>query len=80
MLAYTERAGKRIGELGDLAPQGERRERDAGERQAAHALAAQPPSDARTDAWRTEMDPVERAEFEDVAGGLLAELGYDVPS
>jgi hypothetical protein len=26
------------------------------------------------------MDPAERAEFEGVAGGLLAELGYDVPS
>jgi hypothetical protein len=80
MLAHQERAGARIRELGDLAEDGERRGRDAGERQAAHALAARPPSAARTGVWRTEMDPAERAEFEAVAGRLLAELGYDVPS
>ena len=80
MLAHHERAGARVAELGDLAPDGRRQGRDAGERQASHALAAQPPSGARTEAWRTEMDAGERAEFEHVAGGLLAELGYDVPS
>ena len=80
MLAHHERAGDRIAELGDLAAEGRKQGRDAGERQASHALAAQPPSDARTEAWRAEMDPAERAEFEHVAGGLLAELGYDVPS
>ena len=80
MLAHHERAGERISELGDLAAEGERRGRDAGERQASHALAAKPPSAVRTGVWRTEMDPAERAEFEHVAGGLLAELGYDVPS
>ncbi len=80
MLAHHERAGERIAELGDLAAEGERRGREAGERQASHALAARPPSGARTEVWRTEMDPAERAEFEGVAGGLLAELGYDVPS
>ena len=80
MLSYHERAGERLAQLGDLAAQGTRQERDSGERQAAHALAAKPPSEARTEVWRTEMPDAERAEFEDVAGGLLAELGYDVPS
>jgi hypothetical protein len=80
MLAHQERAGERIAELGDLAADGARTERDAGERQASHALAAQAPIAGRTEAWRTEMDPAERADFEEVAGGLLAELGYDVPS
>jgi hypothetical protein len=80
MLTHHERAGGRISELGDLAAEGERRGRDAGERQAAHALAARPPSGARTEVWRAEMDPADRAEFDAVAGGLLAELGYDVPS
>jgi hypothetical protein len=80
MLAYHERASERISELGDLAATGGSRGREAGERQASHALAAQPPSGARTEVWRTEMEPAERAEFEAAAGGLLAELGYDVPS
>jgi hypothetical protein len=80
MLAHHQRAGERISELGDLDAEGVRRGRDAGERQAAHALAAKPPSGARTEVWRTEMGAAERAEFEAVAGGLLAELGYDVPS
>lgn len=80
MLDYHERAAERIGELGDLGPEGERRERDRGERQAAHSLAAAPPTSARTEAWRSEMDPSDRAAFDAVAGGLLAELGYDVPS
>jgi hypothetical protein len=80
MLEHHERAGERIAELGDLAAEGDRRERDAGERRASHALASQPPSDARTGVWRAEMDPADRAEFEHVAGDLLAELGYDVPS
>jgi hypothetical protein len=80
MLAHHERAGERISELGDLAAEGERRGRGAGERQASHALAAKPPSAARTEVWRTEMDDEERVAFEAVAGGLLAELGYDVPS
>ena len=80
MLAHHERAGERISELGDLTAEGERRGREAGERQASHALASEPPSPVRTGVWRTEMDPADRAEFEHVAGGLLAELGYDVPS
>jgi hypothetical protein len=80
MVAHSERAGVRVAELGDLVGEGARKERDASERRAAHALAAQPPSGARTDVWRTGMDSAERAEFEHVAGGLLVELGYDVPS
>jgi len=80
MLAHHERAGERISELGDLAAEGRRAGREAGERQKSHALASQPPSGARTGVWRAEMDPDDRAEFEHVAGDLLAELGYDVPS
>jgi hypothetical protein len=80
MLRHEEAAGERISELGDLAAEGGRRARESGERQAAHALAAQAPRQARTEVWRTEMDAAERAEFEAVAGGLLAELGYDLPS
>jgi hypothetical protein len=80
MLAYHERAGERLAELGDLPAEGGRRERRGAERQASHALAAGPPTSARTGVWREEMSRADRAEFEAVAGGLLAELGYDVPS
>ncbi len=80
ILAHHESAEERISELGDLAAEGARQGRDAGERQASHALAPKPPSAARIEVWRTEMDAGERSEFEAVAGGLLAELGYDVPS
>jgi hypothetical protein len=80
MLHHHQRADARIGELGDLAAEGERRGRDRDERQTAHALATQPPTGARTEVWRTEMSATNRAAFEAVAGGLLAELGYDVPS
>lgn len=80
MLRYHERAGERLAELGDLGPEGERRERSGAERQAAHSLAAAPPSSARTGAWREGMSTADRERFEAVAGPLLAELGYDVPS
>ena len=81
MLAYHEAAGERIAELGDLAAaRRAARARPQAERQAAHALAAKPPTAARTEVWRTEMDAADREEFEAVAGALLAELGYDVPS
>ena len=80
MLTYHEAGGERIGELGDLAAREGRRERTQEERQAAHALAAKPPTEKRTEVWRTEMPAAEREEFERVAGPLLADLGYHLPS
>ena len=77
MLAYHEGAGERLAELGDLAPVDARRGREGAERIAAHSLAAQPPTGARTGAWRTEMSAADRQAFEAVAGDLLRELGYD---
>ncbi len=80
MLAHHERAQERLAELGDLRGQDRRRERSGEERLAAHALAARPPSAERSGAWRTEMSEEDRADFEAVAGDLLAELGYEVAS
>jgi hypothetical protein len=77
MLIHHERASQRLGELRDLPSRGERRARPGDERIAAHALAARPPSLERTGAWREEMGAAEVAEFEAVAGDLLAELGYE---
>jgi Sulfotransferase family len=81
MLAHHQRAEERLAELGhDLGPEGGRRERSREERLAAHAMAARPASGERAGAWRSEMSDEDRTEFEAVAGDLLAELGYDVPS
>ena len=78
MLSHHDRAGERIGELGDLAPAGGRRARTGDERRTAHAPAAGRPTSARSGAWRREMSAGDRAEFESVAGDLLTELGYDL--
>jgi hypothetical protein len=80
MLAHDERAAERLAELGDLRREGARRGRSGEERLAAHALATQPPTGERIGAWRTEMSAADRAEFESVAGDLLADLGYEMPS
>jgi len=80
MLSYHEGAEQRLAELGDLAPEAGRAGRSGAERRAAHALAAERPTEARTGGWRDAMSESQRAEFEAVAGDLLAELGYDVPS
>jgi Sulfotransferase family len=81
MLDYHETAAGRLTELEtDLDDGGGRIARTGRERIASHALATEPPHAARTGAWRAEMSETERREFESVAGGLLAELGYDVPS
>ncbi|MFO8013680.1 MAG: sulfotransferase [Phycisphaerae bacterium] len=41
-------------------------------------LLAKPVTASRVEAWRQEIDPVRVAEFESVAGPVLAELGYGV--
>lgn len=80
MLRHEVGAGERLGELGDLAAEGGRQARDAAERATAHTLAGQPASTARTGAWRGEMSLEDRREFEEVAGELLRDLGYDLLS
>ena len=78
MLAHSERAGHRLGELGDLSAEDGRPARSSEERAEAHALAMQAPSAERVGAWRSEMSAGDREEFEAVAGKLLRELGYEV--
>jgi hypothetical protein len=78
MLAHQAQAADRLAELaGGLAAEGGRPARSGEERLASHALVKSPPTTERVGAWRTEMSPADRAEFERVAGELLAELGYD---
>lgn len=43
-----------------------------------HALATEPPDPERVERWRTEMSAEDRAVYEELAGDLLADLGYEV--
>jgi len=79
MLHYHERAGERMKEMHrDLPPEEGKPLRPADHRAAAHALTSEPPDPSRLGRWKTEMSPEDRAAFEDAAGDLLAELGYEL--
>jgi Sulfotransferase family len=79
MLHYHERAAERMREMHrDLPPEPGKPLRPADHRMAAHALTSEPPDPSRLGRWKTEMSPEDRAAFEDAAGDLLAELGYDL--
>jgi hypothetical protein len=78
MLRYYERAEERLQEMaGALPAKKGRPEREAGERLAAHAMTTKPPDPERLQVWKTEMTEGENAEFEEAAGYLLDELGYE---
>jgi hypothetical protein len=78
MLDYHKRAGERLAEMAREMPAGEDRPaRSADERVRAHALTAEPPKAERVGVWRERMGDLDRAAFESVGGGLLAELGYE---
>ena len=78
MLRYHERAEERLQEMaGALPARKGRPEREAGERVAAHALTTKPPQSDRVAVWKRKMSESENAEFEQAAGYLLEELGYE---
>jgi hypothetical protein len=77
MLAYHERSGERLREMARALPgDGRAQELSVERRMATHAMTTKPPSAERVARWRTHMSAEQRAEFEAVAGALLAELGY----
>jgi len=79
MLHYHERAAERLEEMHrDLPPEEDKPLRPADHRKAAHALTSEPPDPSRLGRWKREMSPEDRAAFEDAAGELLAELGYEL--
>ena len=43
-----------------------------------HEMTTKPPSADRVQRWRKQMSEEQRLQFEEVAGDLLAELGYPV--
>jgi hypothetical protein len=76
MLRFYERAPDRLDEH-------EERRNAAGEvwltkaqRRQQQIMTTRPPERARIDGWRTALGAREQADFERVAGDLLAELGY----
>ena len=78
MLRYHETAEGRLQEMaGALPAKKGRPEREAGERIEAHALTTKPPDADRVAVWKREMTPEENAEFENAAGYLLDDLGYE---
>ena len=78
MLGYHHRAEERLQEMASALPaKAGRPEREAGERVAAHAMTTRPPTDERVAVWKQEMTEAEVAEFEQMAGYLLDDLGYE---
>ena len=79
MLRYHERAEERLREKArDLDRGPEKEPQPAEARMASHALATEPPDPERVGRWRTEMSAEDRAVYEELAGDLLADLGYEV--
>jgi hypothetical protein len=80
MLDYHESAEERLAEKARDLDKGEGRTHPAEARIRSHALATEPPRADRVARWKREMSPDDVAEYERVAGDLLAELGYELAS
>jgi Sulfotransferase family len=78
MLSYHQSAARRMGEMQrdfeiaggpTLTPE---------ERVRQHALVSAPPSTAAAGRWQEAMDPADVGAFEEIAGEMLNELGYEL--
>lgn len=79
MLEYHREAADRMEGLArDLELGGDRPGIPAAERARQHALVSEAPRTERVGRWREQMDPIDVAAFERIAGPTLAELGYEV--
>jgi len=79
MLDYHLTAEERLKEKDrDVISPESKRLIPASERTAIHSFTSQPPQPSRINRWKTEMSDLDRKTFEDVAGDMLQELGYDV--
>jgi hypothetical protein len=79
MLEYHQRSGERLQEMARALPgDGRAKELSVERRMATHAMTTKPPSVDRVARWREQMSAEQRAEFEQIAGELLRELGYPV--
>jgi hypothetical protein len=78
MLDYHERAEGRLAEKARELPRKNRPNQPAEARLESHKLAKEPPRSDRIGMWRERMSEAEIAEYEAVAGDMLATLGYEV--
>lgn len=79
MLTYYERAAERLQEMGgELRGEGTHATQEAGYRIANHAPTTKPPDPAKLDKWRREMSLDDLKAYNDEAGAMLEELGYEV--
>jgi len=79
MLAYHQGAEERMAEIDRTLPgTSDRVELAPQQRLSKHEMATKPPERDRIFAWRRNMSEADRAEFEEKAGALLADLGYPV--
>jgi hypothetical protein len=79
MLTYHERAEERMSEMArDLPSEGDKPLRPADHRVEAHVMTRKPPDPSRLGQWREKMSVEDQAAFEQEAGDLLEELGYEV--
>ncbi len=77
VLRYHEQAGERMGEITrDFERGGGRDAVPAQVRAHQHRHVSQPPRGDRVARWRSDMSASDQAAFEEIAGGLLADLGY----
>ncbi len=78
MLGYHKRAAERLREMaGELRTDGGHAKQEAGYRVDNHRPTTEPPDPSKLDRWRREMEPGELRSYEQVAGPLLVELGYE---
>jgi hypothetical protein len=79
MLDYHKTADKRMSEMyrDVTAPDGKTKVRGE-DRKAIHSLTNKPPQHDRVGRWRSEMSHSDRKRFEEIAGEMLRELGYEV--
>jgi hypothetical protein len=79
MLAYHERSPERLEEMKrGLPADGRSGELDVERRMATHAMTARPPDADRASRWKRQMGDADRRAFEEVAGAMLADLGYEI--
>ncbi len=77
MLAYHERSSDRLSEMARALPADERyADLSVERRMATHAMTTKPPDTDRVSRWKRQMSEADRVAFEEVAGGMLSELGY----
>jgi hypothetical protein len=79
MLTYYEGAADRMAEMArDLPSADGKPVRPGEERMQAHAMTQKPPDPSAMYRWKEKMSPEDVRDFDAAAGGLLAELGYEV--